>query len=101
MKRREFLKLGFQELNVGNDTVESGVAEIDKTKCSAWSGGDCRMCYIRCPLMDKAIVLEDFKPVVVRRNCDGCGICENICAMINGRAFIKVVQKDGLVISRE
>src|SRR3989304_6282799 len=102
MNRREFLKIGFSNKNVceaeplnsrePKEGVKIGFAEIDKKKCSAWSGGgDCRMCYIKCPLMDEAIVLDDFKPVVVRENCDGCGICEDMCAMINGKAFIKVI----------
>ena len=45
------------------------------------------------PSLDKAIVIEDFKPVVIGENCNGCGICENICSMINGKAFIKVFLK--------
>ena len=70
-----------------------GMAEIDKERCSAWSGMDCRMCYIKCPFMDEAIVLDDFKPVVVHEKCVGCGICENVCFMLNGKAFIKVFPK--------
>ena len=103
MKRREFLNIGFQHINFSQqeslkttdseEGAKSGIAMIDTGSCSAWTGGDCRMCYIKCPLLDKAIVIEDFKPVVIGENCNGCGICENICSMINGKAFIKVFLK--------
>lgn len=73
-----------------NEENRMGMAKIDEQKCSAWAGGDCRMCYIKCPFMDEAIFLEDFKPVVVHEKCVGCGICENVCFMINGKSFIKI-----------
>ena len=32
-------------------------------------------------------------PTIELEKCVGCGICENVCFMLNGKAFIKVSPK--------
>ena len=74
----------------GNQT-QRGIARINHRDCLAWGGSDCTLCYIKCPLLDEALVLEDLKPVVQEENCTGCGLCEQACAIVNDRVAIRVV----------
>ncbi len=71
--------------------AQMGVARINHRDCLAWGGGDCTLCYVKCPLPDEAMVLEDLKPVVRAERCTGCGICEQACAIVNDRVAIRVV----------
>jgi Pyruvate/2-oxoacid:ferredoxin oxidoreductase delta subunit len=59
------------------------VAMLDVSRCLAWGGGSCQVCYLRCPLREHALVLEDGKPTVVASACDGCGICVEACDAVN------------------
>ena len=75
------------------EQIKMGTAVINRTGCSAWDGGDCRFCFIKCPLSDEALYLEDFKPVVREERCTVCGACEHICATVNDRAPMKVIPR--------
>lgn len=77
-----------------------GSAYINQDLCIAWTGeGDCIVCEEMCPLPEKAITLlrhgngkQETKtqvPVVNRKLCIGCGICETKCPVI-GEAAIQV-----------
>ncbi|MBI5379244.1 MAG: 4Fe-4S dicluster domain-containing protein [Nitrospirae bacterium] len=70
-----------------------GVARLDRERCLAWSDLDCRHCVDRCPRSGVAMILEDFKPVVVPEACDGCGDCERICVTVNIYPAIRVISK--------
>lgn len=73
--------------------VKIGVALIDRRKCLDYAGGQthpCQQCYIQCPLKDEAIYLEDFMPVVRAERCVGCGVCENVCHVVNPLSAIIV-----------
>jgi Pyruvate/2-oxoacid:ferredoxin oxidoreductase delta subunit len=59
------------------------LAVLDASRCLAWSGGMCQLCYLRCPLRDEAIVLDDGRPLIVASACDGCGICVEACGAVN------------------
>jgi len=79
------------------------VAAIDLTRCLAWEAslpaspdgsaqaGECQLCYLRCPLRDKAIVLDGGKPTIVAQACDGCGVCVEMCRAVNDLGAIDVV----------
>lgn len=57
-----------------------GVAVVDRYTCVSWKDKIlCRTCYSVCPFMDKAIRLQEFKPVIDERHCTGCGICTHAC----------------------
>lgn len=71
--------------------VKLGVAVIKERDCIAWGGGSCQFCFIRCPLSGTAIILDDFRPSVIKDQCTGCGVCEYTCATISDRTAIKVV----------
>jgi len=80
-----------------------GKAQIDQNRCLPWAEGeDCIVCEEMCPIPDKAILLEEtqimtsegeektiLRPVVIRKLCNGCGICENKCP-VSGEAAIQV-----------
>ncbi len=59
------------------------VAMLDVSRCLAWGGGGCQVCYLRCPLRERAMVFEDGKPTVVASMCDGCGVCVEACEAVN------------------
>lgn len=77
------------------EQVRIGVAILRKADCLAWSGSDCQMCFVRCPLMGEAITLEDFKPLIREEQCTGCGVCEYVCATVNDRNAVTVVAQEG------
>jgi MauM/NapG family ferredoxin protein len=56
-----------------------GTARILPVKCLAFNGQICDYCHDCCPEKDKAIKLENNKPVVFDHACTGCGICEFYC----------------------
>ncbi len=71
-----------------------GVARLDRDRCLAWANQDCRHCVDRCPRSGAAILLEDFKPVVVPEACDGCGDCERICVTVNIYPAVRIVRRE-------
>lgn len=98
MDRRTFLKSAPLNLAKGIKALlalEAGphrrLAVIDISKCLAWGSGSCRICYLRCPLRDQAIVLEGDKPAVVASACDGCGVCTEVCRAVNDLGAIQIV----------
>jgi len=57
-----------------------GLAVINTFTCLAYEGFTlCRTCYDKCPFVEKAIRLEQLKPVIDEQHCTGCGICTNAC----------------------
>lgn len=78
-----------------------GVAVIvSRETCLNLQGLRCDVCYRVCPVIDKAITLEQthnrrtgkhavFEPVVHASDCTGCGKCEKSCVL--SEAAIKVL----------
>lgn len=65
---------------VSQEETRMGLAVIDKFSCAAWQETAlCRTCYDKCPFPEKAIKLDQLKPVVVPEHCTGCGLCTNGC----------------------
>lgn len=73
--------------------VKMGIARINQSRCLAWGGQDCQLCYIKCPLRGDGIYQEDGKPVINEEKCTGCGVCEYACHTINNTCAIKIVSK--------
>jgi ferredoxin len=85
-----------------------GRAYLNKSKCLPWSEDThCVVCEEMCPVPEKAIRLKEeqivsaegeiqylLKPIVIRRLCIGCGICENKCP-VEGPAAIQVRRHQG------
>ncbi|MFQ5856266.1 MAG: hypothetical protein ACE5LU_11545 [Anaerolineae bacterium] len=72
------------------ETPAQRVAVLDPRWCSAWDGGDCRLCWIRCPRRDEALILDGGRPVIRPQACDGCGECERTCATVNDRLAVRI-----------
>lgn len=67
-------------LRVSQEDTRMGLAVIDRFSCAAWQGTTlCRTCYDKCPYSEKAIQLDQLKPVIVDQFCTGCGLCTNGC----------------------
>lgn len=65
---------------VGQAETRMGLAIINTFHCVTWSGKTlCRTCYDKCPFPEKAIRLEQLKPVVDESGCTGCGLCTHAC----------------------
>lgn len=65
---------------------------VEREECLSLKGLRCEVCYRACPLIDKAITVENylnvrtqrhavFEPVVRKEHCTGCGICEQACVL--------------------
>ena len=64
---------------------------VDHETCLNFLGLRCDVCYRACPLIDKAITLEQqhnprgkhamFIPTVHSDQCTGCGKCEHVCVL--------------------
>ncbi|MBI1952657.1 MAG: hypothetical protein HYS41_00845 [Candidatus Omnitrophica bacterium] len=100
MDRRTFLRRAPQELAAGVRGLFSDpagpktgqrLAVLDVARCLAWSGVDCQLCHLRCPLREKAILLDSRRPVIVASACDGCGICVKACEAVNQPAAIRII----------
>jgi len=71
-----------------------GLAVINKFNCAAWVGMTmCRTCYDKCPFPEKAIRLDQLRPVVVQDACTGCGLCTYVCPVTteSGKKAINIV----------
>lgn len=65
---------------VKQDKTRMGLAVINTFNCLAYEGITlCRTCYDKCPFMEKAIRLEQLRPVIDENHCTGCGMCTNAC----------------------
>ncbi len=65
---------------VAQEAVRMGLAVVDRYLCITWRGETlCRTCYNICPFKDRAIRLDELRPVVDERYCTGCGICVHAC----------------------
>ena len=57
-----------------------GLAIVDRFQCATWIGTTlCRTCYDKCPFADRAIRLDQLRPIVNEALCTGCGICTHTC----------------------
>lgn len=74
--------------------VSQKVVRFEMEHCLAWDGGNCQFCYLACPLRDKAITMDDQKPVVNILYCDGCARCVTACLTVNDRPAMKMVHKN-------
>ncbi|HLF18700.1 MAG TPA: hypothetical protein VI749_07400 [Candidatus Omnitrophota bacterium] len=74
-----------------NDNQRAKTAKVDTNCCLAWSGGSCQLCYLVCPLRDRAILMEDQKPVINASFCDGCAKCIVACQTVNDTVAIRLV----------
>jgi polyferredoxin len=101
-----------------------GRAYIDRNTCIPWAEGrDCLVCQELCPIPDKAIVFDTGGsgvgagseqgsgsgqgagqhtgvklPRVVPERCNGCGVCEHYCPVINEAAIrVRSVAQTGLL----
>lgn len=69
---------------VGQENTRMGLAVVNRFHCAAWIGTTlCRTCYDKCPFVEKAIRLEQLRPVIDETACTGCGICTYACPVTN------------------
>ncbi len=83
ISRRDFLKNFPQHVIKGAQSDSPRVAVLNVDRCLAWGGADCQWCYLVCPLRDKALFIQDLKPVIYPAFCNGCGRCMDACKTVN------------------
>lgn len=55
-----------------------GYARINPQTCLTYKDVMCDYCVHACP-KENAIKLQDGKPVILKENCNGCGLCVSHC----------------------
>ena len=61
------------------EDVKMGYAQIDRTTCYPWADrGICGACVPVCPLGNKGMDFDFYRPVV-QSGCVGCGVCVEVC----------------------
>ncbi len=79
---------------ISQKETRMGLAVIDKHSCVTWNQelALCRTCYNVCPFKEKAIKLDQLRPVVIEDFCTGCGICTHGCPITvkSGRKAINI-----------
>lgn len=73
--------------------VQDLVAQVEISRCHAWSGLICQQCYLACPKRDQAIGMRDQKPVIISSVCDGCAMCVRACETVNDLTAIRMVSR--------
>jgi ferredoxin-type protein NapG len=69
---------------VDQSETRMGLAVVNRFQCAAWIGTIlCRTCYDKCPFPERAIRLEQLRPVIIENACTGCGICTHACPVTN------------------
>lgn len=67
---------------IKQEDVRMGLAVINRRQCVTWRGiALCRTCYNVCPFKEKAIHLDQLRPVIDERHCTGCGLCVHGCPL--------------------
>jgi MauM/NapG family ferredoxin protein len=62
------------------ESVEMGIARVNKGMCYSYHGRTCGACYQACPLAGTAMKIGVFEtPIIQPEHCVGCGICEQAC----------------------
>jgi polyferredoxin len=100
--------------------AQMGTAYFDKNRCIPWVAfqtwsdesewskeHNCAVCEEHCPTPKKAIRFSDItvdtpegpqtirRPVVVKEECIGCGICEHVCPL-DGPAAVHVISRNAV-----
>lgn len=95
---RKFPVIFFQELApFWNEEIIStppdgaSVPRVDISRCLAWGQMECQLCYLACPLRDKAIEMREHKPVIMAAGCDGCAMCVEACKTANNTPALEMV----------
>ena len=92
-----------------------GLAVVDKNKCYTYSEGiNCTVCYDKCPLTEKAILLKEaevlnyngllvaVKQVYILSDlCIGCGICEFVCPRHDASGVVVVSENESRTLASE
>lgn len=80
--------------NAGRMTLSRDlVAQIEVSRCHAWSGFLCQHCYLACPKRERAIEMRDQKPVINALGCDGCAMCLTACETVNDLPAVRMVPR--------
>ncbi len=81
--------------HISQSETRMGLAVIDRYACMTWKENSlmlCRTCYNVCPFKEKAIKLDQLRPVVIKEFCTGCGMCTHGCpvTLANGMKAINI-----------
>lgn len=64
-----------------------GLAQIIEKKCLPYSGPECGICRIACPI--NAISMKNGLPNINTTSCLGCGLCREACPVWDGAIVIE------------
>jgi Pyruvate/2-oxoacid:ferredoxin oxidoreductase delta subunit len=78
-----------------DESSVSRIAHLEIRECIAWNGGSCQLCYLVCPLRDRAISITDQRPFIQASSCDGCAKCLSACQTVNDRNAITMALVSG------
>lgn len=59
--------------------IRMGLAEVYGPLCVRQADEACSLCVDRCPMGEAALFFPNEGPPVVRSDCVGCGVCQQVC----------------------
>lgn len=85
-----------ESTDVGEEKIKlRGIPRLDITRCLAWTGLLCQLCYVACPLRDRVLEMIDGKPLIHESKCDGCGQCLEACLTVNHTPALQTAGREG------
>ncbi len=78
---------------IRQEDTRMGLAVVDRHRCITWrEEALCRTCYNVCPFKEKAIRLDELRPVIDEKYCTGCGLCTHGCPISteDGRKAVNI-----------
>jgi len=89
--------LSLAGVEVANEGVVMGIAELNRDWCLAYRAMGCKSCYDACPF--DAIGLDGTgRPYVLEDACNGCGACEVACVAAQSASLLEGQTNRAIVV---
>jgi len=75
---------------IKNNTINIGIAVINKDECFAYNENFCQACVTNCPEPGAIAMNEINQPIINEKACTGCGVCVYSCTKEKSAIYINI-----------